>query len=94
MAPSVATFPHNFPHNLLAPNVYNLFPIMGCVTPTLKCVLYFPLLRKKWAYKTTILPMCMFIFELLKQAHVYHSILMLTLCARGHPTSLFLISNN
>ena len=43
MSPSVATLPHN----LLALNVYNLFPIMGCVTPTLKCVLYFPLLRKK-----------------------------------------------
>jgi len=94
MAASVATLPHNFLHNLVALNIYNLFPIMGCVNHTLKCVLYFPLLRKKWAYKTTILPMWVFIFELLKQVHVFHSILMLTLCAGGHPTLLFLISNN
>lgn len=47
MAPSVAMLPHNFPNNLFALNAYNLFPIMGCVTPTLKCTLYFPLLRKK-----------------------------------------------
>jgi len=50
--------------------------------------------KKKWAYKITILPMCVFIFELLKQVHVFHIILMLTLCAGSHPTSLFLISNN
>jgi hypothetical protein len=94
MAPSVAMLPNNFHHNLLALNVYNLFLIMGCVTRTLKCVLYFSLLRKKLAYKTTVLPMCVFISDLLKQVHAFHSILMLTLCAGGHTTSLFLISSN
>jgi hypothetical protein len=47
--------PNNFPHNLLALNVYNLFLIMEYVTSTLKCVLYFPLLRKKMGLQNNYL---------------------------------------
>jgi hypothetical protein len=58
------------------------------------CIVFSIVKGKKWAYETTIWPMCLSIFELQKQVHDFHSILMLTLCAGGHPTSLFLIFDN
>ena len=62
--------------------------------PYTEMCIVFSFVKKKMGLQNNYLAyVCVQIWPT-KQVHDFHGILMVTLCAGGHPTSLFLISNN